>query len=259
MRLSNADGFKDVIEIPIMLTGNRAGKRLAFEEGPDGFTHESNSWGKPDLWHLTTQRNKTIGGRYAWKCGPTEAGEKYPPNMDNLLISPPMAVEPNDILQFDSWIDATTYKEIGDPSVLDRWALDGGFLEISTNFGPWELLSIPGSYYSFSNDRSRFPEYYPTIEEFACISGHERTWKTYKINLGNRRGVVQIRWRFSAMFFYEDTPRYEGWFVDNIYIGPNKVNDIIDLPETKFTNWFSSPLDCPSASTLMNSRYLYMI
>jgi hypothetical protein len=249
LKLSSSKGFSDDIVIPLVLTGNRAGERLTFENDVEGFTHESLAFRQPDMWHLSTERNKTIGGRFAWKCGSDILSEKYSANMDNVLLSPPIAVEPNDIIQFDSWIDATLYNEIGDSTVQSRWALDGGFLEISVNNGEWELLNIPGAQYYFANDKNRFPEYFPEYEEFTCISGHDRTWRTIRIGLGNIRGLLRVRWRFVAMFFASYVPKYEGWYVDNIYFGENKVNSLEPGNTWDLANnvWFQSPARPPIA------------
>ncbi|MDI6840162.1 MAG: FlgD immunoglobulin-like domain containing protein, partial [bacterium] len=85
-------------------------------------------------------------------------------------------------------------------------------VEVSTNGGlSWTQITPVGGYpYTIvNNPQSPFPGGTP------CYSG-SRDWAIAQFDLTGYTGVVSFRWRFGT----DASMTEEGWYIDDIYVGP---------------------------------------
>lgn len=172
------------------------------ESGENGWTHYFVTPSYSDQWHQSIQRNHTVGGTTAWKCGDTGGGD-YADLLDAALETPTLPLRSNSILSFWHWMDA----EIGGGA--EAW--DGGFVEISVNGGAFQQITPVGGYpYTIiDNPDSPFAPGTP------CYSG-THDWKQEFFDLSAYSGNVAIRFRFGSDGYVTE----EGWFIDDLVVAP---------------------------------------
>lgn len=163
------------------------------------WTHGSVRAGYGDQWHLSTQRNHTPGGSYAWKCGAVGAGN-YADRDDAALTTIPLPIGQVTAVSFWHWIDAE------DDANWTAW--DGGIVEASVDGGAWIQLTPDGGYpYTIiANPDCPFPGGTP------CFSG-TFDWEQERIDLSGLSGdQVRLRFRFGS----DGAVTQEGWFIDDV-------------------------------------------
>lgn len=154
-----------------------------------------------DQWHISTQRNHTPGGSYAWKCGATGTGV-YANKLDAALYLTPLPLATVDALTFWHWIDAE--------DDVNNTAWDGGIIEASVDGGAWTEITPDGGYpYTIiANPDSPFQPGTP------CFSG-TFDWSPVRIDLTGLSGEsVQLRLRFGSDGYVTQ----EGWYADDFAV-----------------------------------------
>jgi hypothetical protein len=180
--------------------------KMNAENGSEGWTHDVVTQGYTDQWHISTERNFTLGGQYSWKFGDTGNGP-YADLADGALITPAITLGVDAVLTFYDWIDA----EVQNAS--QAW--DGAVVELTTDGGAtWDLIEPVGGYpYTIvNNPASPFPGGYP------CFSG-SHDWEQQTFELAAFQGeTIQIRFRFGSDGYVTE----EGWHVDDIVLIPDQ-------------------------------------
>lgn len=169
--------------------------------GVCGWTHEAGTLGYLDQWHLSSERNHTPGGSYAWKCGAIDAGS-YADLTDAALSTRPLPLAAVNAIRFWHWISS----EAGDGNTV--W--DGGVVEVSVDGGPWSAIGPDGGYPCtiIPNPASPFPGNMP------CYGGNI-DWSQARFDLSELSGTVaQIRFRFGS----DGASTQEGWYIDDFTI-----------------------------------------
>ncbi len=164
-----------------------------------GWQHEIVSPGYRDQWNISTQRNHTPGGSYAWKCGASGTGD-YANYMDAGLVTIPFSLAFVVAVDFWHWIDAE------DADNGTAW--DGGVIEASVDAGPWQAITPDGGYPHtiIANPASPFPGGTP------CFSG-TYGWSQVRVDLSELVGVqARLRFRFGT----DGATTDEGWYIDDI-------------------------------------------
>ncbi|MDI6840559.1 MAG: M14 family zinc carboxypeptidase [bacterium] len=187
----------------------------SLEPALPGWTHYSITSGYSDEWHIETYRSHSP--THSWKCG--GAGSASYSNRDDAgLESPPILVVPGYYLQFWHWIDAETETQTS--------AWDGGIVEISRDEGlSWQQITPTNGYpYTIiGNPQSPFPGGTP------CYSGTQ-DWTLTQFDLTGYTGVVNFRWRFGS----DRSVTKEGWYIDDIYVGPPTGVEVSERMPTSF-------------------------
>jgi len=191
------------------------------EGGVSGWSHTHIRYGYLDEWHITTRRNHTPDGSKSWWCG-DEDSARYSDEVDAVLISSEVNLEPLSYLIFWHWIDAENEDE--------TMAWDGGIVEITTDGGShWEQVS-PIDGYPFkieSNPASPFSANTP------CFSGYS-DWSLAQFKLEGYNGSAQFRFHFGS----DSYVTYEGWYIDNVIVytlpgvGVDESAPLSSLPKT---------------------------
>jgi hypothetical protein len=178
------------------------------ESGEHGWTHESVTLGYVDQWHMSSQRNATVGGAFSWKFGDMGSGS-YAITADGALVTPAMTLGSGASMVFHDWLDA----EQADANL----AYHAAVVELSTDGGAiWELIEPIGGY---SHAMVDYPSN-PLPAGYPCWSG-SHGWRQEEFPLDAFAGeTVAIRFRFAT----DGWPvQREGWYVDDILITPNCV------------------------------------
>ena len=178
------------------------------ESGGGAWTTAAVTPGSQDRWHLSDRRNHTEGGQFSYRCGAV-GPMPYPSRIDAALLTPPVQLNEPAVLTFWHWMDAETVDE--------STAKDGGLLEITTDGGSsWTSLTPVGGYtHLFGNYPGEpFPVGTP------LYSG-EFDWADGLVNLlPYVGGTIQIRFRFGTRNLVAPGEGGEGWYVDDVAIGP---------------------------------------
>jgi immune inhibitor A len=163
------------------------------------WTHAKVTSGYGDQWHLSTERNHTTGGTSSWKCGDTGTGI-YAIHLDAALYTARFYSGAGTKITFWHWMEA----ELASGSK----AWDGGIVEASLDYGPWQLVTPDGEYpYTIRNGSDcPFPAGTP------CFSGIMSAWQYREIDLSSLEGIVQVRFRFGT----DGAVGYEGWYIDDV-------------------------------------------
>jgi len=207
LRVVLVDPSFDFFEVRgILVAGDSVGLVDAFESGAAGWSHSSASVGYSDEWHLSTQRNHTPGGSYAFKCGDTGSGD-YAVKDDAALVSPWLSVGENSILRFYYWIDAEVMVPGLQSSIKRAW--DGGVVEVTSDGENWERV-VPVGGYPFAiefNPDSR-------ISGERAYSGLNSGWQQAVFDLSSYQGPLRVRFRFCS----DGSVGGEGWYVDDVEV-----------------------------------------
>jgi hypothetical protein len=174
------------------------------EGGQGEWTHGIVTAGYGDQWHISTSRSNSPSN--AWKCGDTGVGT-YGNRLDAGLVTPTIFLAPNSCLKFWHWIDAEIY------SSTRAW--DGGIVEISTDGGSsWSQITPQGGYPYTIWDEAASAES-PFAPGTPCYSG-TYDWQEEEFDLSSYSGEVKFRFRFGT----DVATAQEGWYIDDIYVGP---------------------------------------
>jgi subtilisin family serine protease len=195
-------GFGRVNAYQALLLAFPQGFEDDMEAGVGEWTHEIvfPQLGYGDAWHLSSNRNHTPGGQFAWMCGDSAGGD-YDPEISAALVSPPVVVLPGSVLRFWHWMDAYA------PD--DETAGDAGVLEMSTDGGTrWYPLTPAGGYTHVWHGGSMVP-----FANGQGVWSGSFDWRQETVFLGDLSGLVQFRWRFGTR---GELPTGEGWYVDDV-------------------------------------------
>lgn len=180
------------------------------EAGGDAWRSTAVTAGWFDRWHLSDRRNHTAGGAHSFRCG---AGGDLPygSRIDAALLTPPLRLEGPTTLRFWHWMDAAS---------RDGTALDGGRVEITGDGGSsWVDLVPVGGYPDILGDEGDSPLPPGT----PLFSGHF-DWTPVVADLSSLAGsVVQVRFRFATRALVLPGEGREGWYLDDVVIGPEEV------------------------------------
>jgi len=175
-----------------------------FESGAPGWTHG----GANDQWHLST--NRAASPVHAWYCG--DSGQ-YGDDMHATLDTPETLLGPEASLTFRHWIDTELHSTPG-----KTW--DGAIVEISRNGGAYTQIAPAGGYpYTVhGHTASPWPDGTP------CYAGTGAGWEEATFDLSAYAGDrVRVRFHFGSDGY---TPgAEEGWYVDDVVIGPVTVTN----------------------------------
>ncbi|MFC1572358.1 M6 family metalloprotease domain-containing protein [Candidatus Eisenbacteria bacterium] len=196
--------------------------------------HEVVTPGYGDQWHLSTYRNHTPGGSYAWKCGGA-GGTDYDDNVDASLVTIDLPLATVEQLRFWHWMDAE------EDTPRDAW--DGGIIEASVDGGPWELITPMGGYSHtiIANSASPFPAGMP------CFSG-TTDWIQKRVPLTGLTGeTARLRFRFGSDGYVTG----EGWYLDDISIVGTLLSAVEDLQRDETSLFLAQPQPNPAAGMVV--------
>ncbi len=176
----------------------------------DDIESGTNQWehlGVNDQWHISDYRASS--GRFSWYCG-DPVPRVYQNSMDAYLVSPPYALAAGATLAFTHWMDSELQDE--------RYTWDAGVVEISTNDGAsFELIEPIGGYpFTIVNNPAS-----PFEFDTPCFGG-TGGWERVTFDLSAYGGQeVRFRFRFGSDAYVVD----EGWYVDDVTVGPLTTAD----------------------------------
>lgn len=158
------------------------------------WTHQSLNT-QPDQWFICSYHNHTPSGVKSWKFGAAAETGSYAHNANAVLNTPDITLTKASKLVFWMWGD------MEDSYSGSAW--DGGWVEISVNGGPFQLLT-PDEGYPFELNTGNQP----------CWSG-TFDWQKVEIDLSMYTlQTVKIRYCFSS----DSSMAYEGWGIDDFSI-----------------------------------------
>jgi hypothetical protein len=200
-----ADGSYSTVSQLLFMIGDIPGFADDVESGEGYWTHNSQTAGLFDEWHIDGYRSHSPSS--SWKVGGL-GSTNYADGLDAALITQPLLLSNADTLSFWHWIDA----EPGSGST----AWDGGIVMISEGGGAWtQILPVGGYPYTIiDNPASPFAGGTP------CYSGSQ-SWSEAKFDLSAYSGVVQIMFRFGS----DAAVNEEGWYVDDISVAGSSCAD----------------------------------
>lgn len=172
------------------------------ENGAGEWTHEAITGGFTDAWHISAQRNHSLGGSQSWKCGDVGSGD-YPNLLDAGLVTPAVNIDDGE-LRFWMWIDAE------ESSYYSGRAYDGGLVEMSLDGGAYAQITPVGGY-THTIRAGSVPGPFP--EETPVFSG-QADWQEVVFDLSDVTGSVSFRFRFGS----DGADTREGWYIDDIEI-----------------------------------------
>jgi immune inhibitor A len=128
------------------------------------------------------------------------ASATYPNNADMVLVSPPFNLAPHSSLQvLHEW----QTEDLG-----ASWCMDGGFVEVSMDGGPWTALLPEGG-----APRRLFADSVGYLAGTPVFGGTAtRRWDRFA--LGDRQGTAQVRFRFVS----GDSIRGRGWSIFRVAV-----------------------------------------
>jgi immune inhibitor A len=206
--------------------------------GVFGWTHGTGSPGRLDQWHVGTERNHTLGGSYAWKCGSVGAGT-YADRTDAVLYTIPLPLATVDAIRFWHWISS----EAGPGNSV--W--DGGVVEASVDGGPWAALTPDGGYPCtiVPNPASPFPANMP------CYGGTV-DWSPARFDLSGLGGTtVQVRFRFGS----DAAVTQEGWYIDDVSIEGRMPAGVGTIPSRHEAVFLGPPRPSPTSGPVWMDFY----
>ncbi|MBD3235689.1 MAG: hypothetical protein GF330_03185, partial [Candidatus Eisenbacteria bacterium] len=178
-----------------------------FESGSSDWQHYVVTGGFVDQWHLSSQRNHTPLGGWAWKFGAQGPGD-YGDYGDGALELPAVELNGDPVtLSFWHWIAAEVEQE------QPGYAYDGALLEISVDGGAWIQIAPFGGYpyrILHGGDPGPFPLDTP-------VYSGRRAWTQSRVTLSGIAGSARIRLRFGS----DGSNGLEGWYVDDFQILPD--------------------------------------
>jgi len=165
-------------------------------------TNQWEHWGTRDLWHISDYRASS--GRFSWYCGDA-LPRVYQNSMDAYLVSPSYALAAGAALSFTHWMDSELQ------SATHTW--DAGVVEVSTNNGAsFELIEPVGGYPCMIVNNPASPFDFDT----PCFGG-TGGWEQVTFDLSDYEGQdVRFRFRFGSDAYVVE----EGWYVDDVRVGP---------------------------------------
>lgn len=197
LTLSAAGGYSAVDTLQVFI-GNQSGLEESAEAGAGNWTHQAQSSGYVDQWHLETARYH--GGAHAWKMGGAGTAA-YSDLADGALISPPFLLPNQATLSFWHWIGA----EVG--SGTTAW--DGAVVMMSIDAGAWTQITPVGGYpYTIVDNAAS-----PFAANTPCYSGNVG-WTQATFDLSAYSGVAQIMFRFGS----DGNTTAEGWYIDDVAV-----------------------------------------
>jgi len=173
------------------------------EEGTGNWTHGPVTPGWGDQWHLENYRNHTETGSMSWKCGGIGPLD-YTNYLDAALLTPILPLKEGSQLIFWHWMEAES------SSYYIGEAYDGGIVEISLGGSEWTQVFPEGGYPFVTRGSGPFGVGTP------CFSG-AFNWRKEVFPL-EVIGIDTIRVRFR--FGSDGAITAEGWYLDDILIGP---------------------------------------
>lgn len=233
---STADGVPVSVEVGDLVGHNVALSLIVGVNDPlqvFRWAHGPVRSGYGDQWHLSTQRNHTPGGSYAWKCGSTGGGG-YADRDDAALYTIPLPVGQVTAVSFWHWIDAE------DDANWTAW--DGGIVEASIDGGAWVQLTPDGGYpYTIiQNPDSPFPGGTP------CFSG-TFDWSQARIDLSGLSGTeVRLRFRFGSDGYVTQ----EGWYIDDVTYEGSLPSSIEEPAGVAGHLYLGAPAPNPASGTV---------
>ncbi len=207
----------------------------AMEQGQGDWLHYVVLSGYQDQWHLSMQRNHTLGGTTSWKCGATTTGS-YANLLDAGLESPPFTLGESGSLTLWHWMDAE------DSGTYPGQAYDGGLVEISVDGGPWEIITPEGGYTHTIRGSSQ-PGPFPVGT--AVFSG-THDWSEVIFDLSAfARTEARVRFRFGS----DGNTGGEGWYIDDVLVrSMNAFAEVVQQPQAlapiRCTQLQCSPAPC---------------
>ncbi len=219
----------------------------AVENGQGAWTHDFQTSGFDDQWHISTTRSHSPS--HSWKCGDTGTGN-YQNRLDAVLMTPPLTISDGCQLTFWHWMEAEISGTYPDS------AYDGGIVEISMDGGPWTQITPQGGY----NKTTRYSAgggspYSGPFAGTPCYSG-SIAWNQASFDLTGYSGSAQVRFRFGS----DNGSTREGWYVDDIQIdivgvtgAPVNLEASLDGSEVTLT--WNSPGVNPLMSLLSYNIY----
>ncbi len=180
-------------------------EREDFDNGADGWIHQTPGIAWADQWHLSIER--ALSGGFSYKCGNTGTGN-YGTRCDSRLLSPIYTVPPLGMLEYWQQIEAETVMSMPDS------ANDGGILELSIDGGNFTQVFPSQNGYNCTIRSATIPTG-PFPAGTQLFSGSTTTWTKVGLNLAPWAGhVVQLSFRFGS----NTTVGGEGWYVDGVQI-----------------------------------------
>ena len=211
LHLETAMGYK--VDAELFLYVGRFCDNM--ESGEGDWTSFPVTPGFEDEWHLSEQTSYPPAPGHSWKCG-DDGGGDYSNRLDAGLVTPPLYIHPNSILEFKHRIAAE--------KICPGVAVDGGRVELSMDDGAsWSLIE-PVTYYRFFidvNTTGPFEPYSP------CYSGR-REWKKGVFDLSAFEGEARLMFRFGSDTLNTDI----GWFIDEVSLteAPDLDLRVIEAP-----------------------------
>ncbi len=174
------------------------------EAGAGQWTHGPVTSGWGDQWHISTERNHTVGGSRSWKCGDSGTGG-YAARLDAGLVTPEVTLVEGSFLHYWQWIEARVNPT--NPSE----AFDAGLVEISANGGPWTEVFPDSGYTHRIRVAGTMPG--PFANGTPVYSG-TCDWIERRFDLSTYAGPVRLRFRFGT----DGGQAAEGWHIDDVMI-----------------------------------------
>ena len=202
---------------------------FTFETGNDGFVTEEPNSQFTNQWHRSNNQNNTPNGNYSFKFGGTGANH-YSNSAYGYLVSPVFSVVPNSQFVFSHKMNAEN------DATNPTHAWDGGYVEMSVNGGPFNIIEPVGSYPYFMRTNQASP-----IAGSTPVYSGTIPWNQAVFNLGSSSGQVQFRFVFGS----DGATVAEGWYVDDVRIvspTDNIANDV-DLLVAKISDNYPNPFN----------------
>jgi len=195
------------IEVPISF---QVGLPIyTFEDGVGAWTHEQYNAQFVDQWHLETTDNHTSGGSNCFKFGGSGTAN-YSNSACGALVSPSFNLQPNTTMTFWHKMYAEVHSQPG-------YAWDGGYVEISANDGPYELL-VPVNDYPYLIVENQASPLAANTMAFSGTFG----WREELFNLSSY-GSSTVRFRF--IFGSDGASTAKGWYIDDLQLLYPVAND----------------------------------
>ncbi len=202
---------------------------FTFETGDDGFITQAPSNQFTNQWHRSDQQNNTPNGSYSFKFGGIGPGH-YSNSAYGYLVSPVFNIVANSQFVFSHKMSAEK------DATNSTYAWDGGYLEMSVNGGPFNIIEPEGGY-----------PYYIRTNEACPIAGSTPVfsgnipWSEVSFNLGSNSGQVQFRFVFGS----DGATVAEGWYVDDIHVvsPTDNISHDIDLITARIEGNYPNPFN----------------
>ncbi len=197
--LVEADGgYTDVVTFSLFVS-TADGFYDDCESGQQGWTHENQTVGYVDSWHLESADFHS--GTTAWKSGGSGNGT-YSSYTDAYLISAPIRLPDGATLEFWHRVDLR-YSS-------NEWVGSGGVVYISPiETSEWSAIEPEGGY-DYLSHLHLTSLYDHATPCFASSQG----WEQASFDLADYSGIVQFMFRLSTDANEEDLG--EGWYIDDI-------------------------------------------